>query len=370
MRVTFLLPFAGLAGGVRVVAIYAERLKARGHQVTVVSTPRRVPTIKNRVGALVRRGEWLRGPHHEPSHFDHLDVEHHVIDAPRPIVDDDVPDADVVVATFWTTAEALAALSSDKGAKAYFLQHDETVMSRSEADRVVATWKLPLHKITISDWLVKLAAERAGDTRVSLIPNSVDMHQFHAPPRGKQQQPTVGFLYSRQRFKACDVALAAFERLRARLPDAQLLAFGAVRPSPELPLPESAAFSFQPEQARLKDLYAACDVWLCGSLAEGFHLPPLEAMACRCPVVSTRVGGPMDIIEDGRNGYLVDVGDSDALADRLEHVLTRDEDRWRALSDGAYETASGYTWDDATTRFEAALQQAIERTGAGELVAD
>ena len=36
-------------------------------------------------------------------------------------------------------------------------------------------------------------------------------------------------------------------------------------------------------------------------------------MACRCPVVSHRVGGSVDIIEEGINGHLVDIGDADGL---------------------------------------------------------
>ena len=92
---------------------------------------------------------------------------------------------------------------------------------------------------------------------------------------------------------------------------------------------------------------------------EGFHLPPLEAMACRCPVVSTRVGGPVDIIEDGVNGYLVDVEDVESLADRLIRVLSLPESEWRSMSEAAYRAATRYTWDDATDLFEAALQKAV-----------
>ena len=45
MKITFILPHAGLSGGIRVVAIYADRLKKRGHNVTVVSLPLPTKTI-------------------------------------------------------------------------------------------------------------------------------------------------------------------------------------------------------------------------------------------------------------------------------------------------------------------------------------
>jgi glycosyltransferase involved in cell wall biosynthesis len=103
-------------------------------------------------------------------------------------------------------------------------------------------------------------------------------------------------------------------------------------------------------------LYASCDVWLCGSYSEGFHLPPLEAMACRCPVVSTSVGGPVDVIEPGRNGYLAPVGDAAALGDRLLDVLRLTNPQWRAMSDAALGTATRYTWGDATDLLENILR--------------
>ncbi len=123
----------------------------------------------------------------------------------------------------------------------------------------------------------------------------------------------------------------------------------------------STKYIERPTQNAIKEIYARCDVWLCGSWSEGFHLPPWEAMDCRCPVVSTRVDGSMDIIHDGVNGYLVPVGDFTALANQLVHVLSLPEAEWQAMSEAAYATATQYTWDDAVELFEAALHSALER---------
>ena len=99
------------------------------------------------------------------------------------------------------------------------------------------------------------------------------------------------------------------------------MAFGAEHVSARLPLPDWVEFHYRPPQNELRQLYGQCDVWLCGSRQEGFHLPMLEAMACRCPVVSTRIGGPADILEDDINGFLVDVEDATRLGERLVEVL-------------------------------------------------
>jgi glycosyltransferase involved in cell wall biosynthesis len=358
MRITFVLPFAGLAGGIRVLAIYADRLKRRGHKVVVISMPQQIRLRRKVKSFLLGRG-WPR-KHLEASHFDGLDVEHRVLERARAVVDADVPDADVVVATYYTTAYGVLQLSPAKGAKAIFIQNYEVEEGKSNP-RLDSTWRMPMHKITICKWLVELARERFGDEVVSLVHNSVDLEQFHAAPRGKMPTPTVGLVYSAFPMKGCRISLKALKRVAAVMPSLRLVSFGAEPLSLRLRLPPYADFHYQPRQDKLKELYAQCDVWLCGSYREGFYLPALEAMACRCPVVSTRCGGPMDIIEDGVNGYLVEVGDVNMLAERVFRVLNLPEEKWRQMSDAAYLTATRYTWDEATDLFEKALELAINR---------
>ncbi len=189
MRITFVLPFAGLAGGMRVIAIYAERLRQRGHKVLLVSTPLDIP-LRRKVKSLVMGRGWP-GLRREPSHFDAIKVEHRILDRVRPVTDSDLPDADVVLATYYTTADGVRRLSPTKGAKAIFIQNYEVEEGKPNP-RLDATWRMPMHKITISHWLVQLARDRFGDEIVSHIPNSVDLNQFNAPPRGKARVPTVG----------------------------------------------------------------------------------------------------------------------------------------------------------------------------------
>jgi glycosyltransferase involved in cell wall biosynthesis len=356
MRVTFVLPQVTLSGGIRVLAIYADRLHRRGHDVTVVSIPPVRRSLSAKLRSLARGGGWPRDRAPEPSYFDDKSVPHRVLDTARPVVDDDVPDADVVLATFWRTAPWVAALSPRKGAKAILLQGYETSPG-SEDPAIDAAWRLPLRKIVISKWLVKLAQDRFGDSNVHLVLNSVDTGQFYAPPRRKQAVPTVGMLYSALHLKGNDVALAALQHLRTQIGNLKLVGFGAEPVSAQLPLPDWCEFHYRPPQDTIRHIYAKCDVWLCASRQEGFHLPPLEAMACRCPVVSTRIGGPLDIVQNGVNGYLVDIEDASGLAMRLATVLGLNDAEWRRMSDAALDTALRYTWDDATDILEGILRE-------------
>jgi glycosyltransferase involved in cell wall biosynthesis len=363
MRITFVLAHAGMSGGVRVVGTYAKLLKQRGHEVVIVSTPHRWPRRRERLYHSMRRLVQAALGQRDPSHLDDVDVEHHVIRHMPPVTGADVPDADVVVATWWETAEWVAALADEKGAKAFFVQHYEAHDSQP-VDRVAAAWRLPLHKIAISDWLVDLARDRFGDHDVSLVPNAVDLGLFHAPPRGKRATPAVGFMYSYKTYKGCDICVRAIELARRELPDLQVIAFGTHGECRELPLPHRTELEVLPPQHRLREIYASCDTWLFGSRTEGFGLPLLEAMACRTPVIATPAGAAPELVGHG-GGVLVSPEDPEEMARAIVDVVHQSPTAWRAMSDRAYNAAASYTWDEATVRFEAALKRAIEKQGAG-----
>jgi len=76
-------------------------------------------------------------------------------------------------------------------------------------------------------------------------------------------------------------------------------------------------FCEKPDDKQLKKLYQGALCFAISSDEEGFGMVIVEAMACGIPVVSTRCGGPDGIISNGVDGYLVEVGDAFALADRL-----------------------------------------------------
>ena len=359
MKITILSPPFNLTGGQRVKAIYAQKLHERGHEVVVVASSPPRPGLRHIARSLVRESTWPRRPGAAASHFDEIDAECRVVDRPGPIRDRDVPDADVVVATWWETAEWAAALSPSKGIKVHFMQDYE--LWGGTRERIDATCRLPIPKILVAEWVGKLLREKFQFRDYTVVPNAVDMGLFHAEPRGKQARPTVGLNYTTLFNKGCDVSLEAIEIARRDVPDLQVVAFGSNRPVAALPLPAGCDFSFEAPNDRLKALYGRCDAWLFGTRIEGFGLPILEAMACRTPVIGTPAGAAPELIGLG-GGYLVRPEDPGDMAAAIGRIVALPDDRWRALSDAAHATASRYSWDDAADRFEAALVRAVGRS--------
>ena len=90
---------------------------------------------------------------------------------------------------------------------------------------------------------------------------------------------------------------------------------------------------------------------------EGFGLPPLEAMACGCPVVTTDVGAVPEFARDGANAFVVGPGDTQSMADQLS-LLLRDSTLQQKFSIAGLETAKQYSLTKVAPLFEEALRRA------------
>ena len=106
---------------------------------------------------------------------------------------------------------------------------------------------------------------------------------------------------------------------------------------------------------KLRDLYRHAKVFVYPSRAEGFGIPPLEAMACGAPVIATRVGAIPDFAGDA--ALLVDPGDREALRDALVRLL-RDRALRRELRARGPERARRYRWETSAATMTQLLEEA------------
>jgi glycosyltransferase involved in cell wall biosynthesis len=138
----------------------------------------------------------------------------------------------------------------------------------------------------------------------------------------------VGWIGRMTAVKRTDDVLIAFRRLRDSGVDACLCMVGD---GPDRPQLERRAHElgvvrdtlFLGYQEDVAPYYAAFDALVLPSGNEGTPVSAIEALAAGRPVVATRVGGVPDVVRDGEDGFLVEAGATDDLADRLER-LARD----------------------------------------------
>ena len=108
-------------------------------------------------------------------------------------------------------------------------------------------------------------------------------------------------------------------------------------------------FGFVPHQT-LAALYRMATLFAFPSLYEGFGLPPLEAMACGTPVVTSRISSLPEVVGDG--ALLVDPYSEEEIAQAIARVLD-DEDLRRRLVERGLERAAGFSWERSARQIHA-----------------
>jgi glycosyltransferase involved in cell wall biosynthesis len=358
MKITFVVAAPDLSGGFRVIVDYAKRLSSRGHSVLIVCPPPRQPTLRDYLRSLYRSRPW---PKVVGSHLDNSNVPHRFLERNRPVSERDVPDADVIIATWWETVNWVREFGPSKGAKVHLVQGYESFHNNKE--EVDSVLRLSIPKITISGYLDRLIRDEFHQKSLACITNAADHDLFYADPRSKNSVSKFGFIFSPLEIKGSDVIVEAIRMAQERCPALQAVAFGHELPSRELNWPDYIEFIRDPAQARLRQIYSSCDAWLWGSRLEGFGLPILEAMACRTPVIATPAGAAPELLANG-GGYLVEMASPESMAEKIAEVAALDDSEWRRISDQAHHTATSYTWDDAAERMEAALERLLASSKA------
>ncbi len=204
-------------------------------------------------------------------------------------------------------------------------------------------------------------------SRVYVAPCGVDLGLFHPDSKtASRRRLEIGshekvalYVGRIEPLKALDTLIEAAAILKARMGALRVLIVGgSAGPgdtatereierlqalAAQLGVEDVVQFRGPVAQTALPDLYRAADVSAVPSHYESFGMAALESLACGTPVVASRVGGLQSTVRNGRNGYLVTVGDERELARRIEQVMCRPDLATR-LSREAAHTARRYSW--------------------------
>jgi glycosyltransferase involved in cell wall biosynthesis len=218
-------------------------------------------------------------------------------------------------------------------------------------NRAIARYALG-HLVS-SELCAAYLSERYGVDRskIAVIAQAAPDLFLHSPMRSLDASRLDRILYVGQLafFKAPMILADAFERILAERPQATLTwvcAASSHREAAALLGPlgrQRVTFHDWVPQQQLIEVYDSHGLFLFPSFFEGFGKAFLEAMARGLVVIASREGGARDLIEHGRNGLLVPVGDASAMAQACVAVQSGAVDA-QAISARARSTASQHTW--------------------------
>ncbi len=339
MRITYLLESTELWGGTKVALEQAEALSDTGYDVTILSKdsgPSWYP---------------LRIPVRPVQTFDR----------------DSIPESDIIIGTYWPTVRS--AYESERGIPVHLCQgyeggNIELLQQKTLIDEVYS-YKIP--KLTVSPHLDKFLRERFS-AETFYIGQMINRDIFYPgekePSREKQDPDTILVVGPFEAdVKNIKTTLKGISMAKSRY----FLPLRVVRVS-QFPLSRDEEDVMRPDEYHfhipyplMGEFYRNADLLISMSKeAEGFGLPPLEAMASGVPTILSKVPSHLSYDESGDYALFVE-STPEALSDAIVAVCRNSELRKR-LSKRGLSVAEKFTREAVLTRLESAIRDIVFRS--------
>ncbi len=208
---------------------------------------------------------------------------------------------------------------------------------------------------------VLIQHHQVNSSKVNVIPPGVDLSLFnpvnkdHAIKQlGLGKRPIIIYVGRIDPIKGLPVLIESMRYLKSnKNPKLLIIGDNSVRNDTtklsldlihKYKLEENVTFTGPIEQTKLPLYYSAASLCIIPSHYESFGLVALEAMACKTTVIGTKVPGLESIIQDRKDGILVDVNSPLKLASSIEELLTNNELNFQIAENG-YNKSRNMTWD-------------------------
>ena len=207
------------------------------------------------------------------------------------------------------------------------------------------------------------------DDRISVIYNGIDHSIFKPYDTKPPDEPYILYVGSERPRKNLARLIEAFAILKREFPELRLVKVGepgraeeyrqeTLRKLDSLGLTPDVIFTSYTSESDLVRYYYSAALLVYPSLYEGFGLPPLEAMACGCPVVASNTSSLPEVI--GEAGIMVNPYATNRLAQAMREVLTNSKLRDDMVTRGL-EQAKKFSWERTAEQ----TQEVYHRVAAG-----
>ncbi len=219
---------------------------------------------------------------------------------------------------------------------------------------------------------MKRQAQQLCDREMLVIPNGVDLERFEDLPAREmlrielgfdQDEKVILFVGNLRSVKGARYLIEAMRLIKDKNASARLTLIGDGEERgalqnhvKELELERYVTFVGRVSSEKVPGYMAASDTFVLPSLSEGFPVVIAEAMAAGLPIITTRIGGLPEIIQDGENGFLVEPMSPEQIAEKVLLLLEDDELRQRISSNNRARVKE-YSWESIVQKLEKVYQK-------------
>lgn len=223
-------------------------------------------------------------------------------------------------------------------------------ISKKNIEKVLSEYEASDYIMTCSGFTYRSFLKHGiPANKVLKVPYGVNLDLFGKLPKnsdGKFRVICVGLMCLR---KGIPYLLAAWKKLNLPEDKTELLLVGNVQKDlkhflKNFSLPKNVIFYGSTNRKTLSQLYAKSDLFVLPSIEEGLSMTIAEAMASQLPVVCTTNTGGEELIEDGKQGFIVPIRNSEVLSEKILWFYENQKDS-KQMGLNAKDKVQSFTWD-------------------------
>lgn len=324
LHIVYVMTHVGICGGTKIILEHANNLIRIGLKVTLVShfdKPKWFPIDKN--------VKYIKVP---------FEIE----------VAEGVPNCDVIVATYWR--EIYSCIERNIAPVVYFEQGDFHLFDWENVDErkkeyIYKQFQVVPFIYTVSKGAAEQIKQNFGRD-ASIINNAIDKSIFNYNERKDKKVANSLIIIGSQNseFKRIDDIISAYKMLKEQGYGIDLNWI-----TPDEPLNSAGNIFVNPPQKCIGKVLRESDIFISASRYESFSLPPLEAMASGCTVITTGNSGVLEYAKDNYNSLILQDSNPINIYEQIIKLI-KNEKLKKNLSKNGVETAKVFNWDVITPK--------------------
>jgi glycosyltransferase involved in cell wall biosynthesis len=347
-KINFILPGKIKSGGMKIIVEYGNRLSKRGYDVKMyypvinyhhfTGSPDYTLNFSNAkeiIKNILKR-------------FINNDNEINFKIEITPLIKNYfIRDAIASIATYWPTSFSVNSLNKSKGKKIYFIQGYEIWCNNIK--KVDESYRLPMERITISNYLHDLLIDKFN-AESEVILNSLDFTFFSDFDKNfDKKNKVITFIDYELETKNVNACIDTIKIINNNFDNVKFICFGLKKFHE---MPNYINFIEDPSVEEIKNVYRKSDIFLFTSKREGFALPPAEAMACKCAVVTSEVGAVPEYSTNNVSAMFIDPNNVTEIVNVITALLS-DNNRLKQISENGYKAINQkLNWENSLDKFE------------------